>query len=722
MAWARRLICVAVVASLLVAAGGVASVAAAAYEKEVAFKPQGKGVSVGWAKKVFIDEDDAPWATGYMAKMKVRGLMQGYPGGKFLPNAAVSRVELVVLAVRLKGLEQEARDRSGAVLPFSDAEQIYRKNAWAVGYLATAISAGLISSTRAAFQAEKAATRLWASEVFIKAMGLEQEANDMMNTSLPYSDAHEIPSDKVGYVAVALERGIMMGYGNAFRPNAPIKRSEIAAVLDRADEALPPKIGYEVRGIITGVNEQNPAITVRVLDNRWWDWKVMTRNAYKGNLFTGTVTIPVSEDALILVNKKLGDLSDLETGQRALILRNSDGKAILIDANGNGPTPNWPDVGSISKEGTVRAIDLGSPNKVTIRDNQGIDWTYQIASNCQFLRDGDEIDLDDVRVGDRVTIKIVDSKITKLVVEAPVADSVKTGEVTDIRAGSTPRITIELSDDSSFTAAISSSVVVKEDGSTRYLSDVHVGDDVRIELRDGYVVRIDILESEAREYTGVVQDVYFSGSPKRLTIRLDGTRTMSATLSDSVVVKYDGHTVSLSEVKVGDTVDLTVVNSLVTKIDIERRSVTEREGTVTQVETGSGARIWIRVSGGSIVNYQVTSSATVEFHDDDDLELEDVVPGDKVDLRISDSKVTRIVIEERPVSEIQGTVTALNPSSTSGRTVTVRDSAGNLMTYKVWNEASIKKGSDTLRFSDLDEGDSVILKVEGNLVTRITVL
>ncbi|MGE5541628.1 MAG: S-layer homology domain-containing protein, partial [Bacillota bacterium] len=553
-----------------------------------------------------------------------------------------------------------------------------------------------------------------------KAMGLEDEAEDMMDEDLPYSDEREIPDDKIGYVALALERGIMMGDGNAFRPNAPIRRCEVAAVLDRLQEALPP-LGYEVRGVISGVNESGNSITVRVYDSKWWNWQTTLRKSYTGSLFTTTVTIRVSDDALILLNKSLAEIHDLEAGYRVTVLRNSSGQAVLVDAQSNGVTPNWPDSGVVTKEGEVKEIDTGSTPEITIEDSDGDEWTYRIASNCVVQKDGDEIDLDDVEVGDDVTLRIVDSKVTKIVVEDEVVESEKDGEVTDLRLTSSPkRITIKLSNGSSFTAAISSSVVVKEDGDTVDLDDIKVGDEVHLELRDGYVVRIEIEESAAQQYEGTVIDIYTSGSSKRIRLRLDDDRTMSATISSSVVVKYDGSTASLSDVRDGDEVTITVEDSVVTRIDISERAVTEREGVVTQVETGANARIWIRVSSSSVESYAVASSVDIDY-EDDELDLEDIVPGDEVELKISDSKVTDITVTDRPESEVEGTIEALNPSSTSGRTISVENSSGRDVTYKVSGDVTIKKGAHTLSFSELEEGDEVTLKLAGNLVVQITV-
>jgi len=106
--------------------------------------------------------------------------------------------------------------------------------------------------------------------------------------------------------------------------------------------------------------------------------------------------------------------------------------------------------------------------------------------------------------------------------------------------------------------------------------------------------------------------------------------------------------------------------------------------------------------------------------EDDELEFADVVPDDEVVLTLAGSKVTDIKIEDRPVTEVAGTITAL-ATGVNGRTITIKDSSNVTRTYKISTDAAFTDGEDAIRFASLDEGDQVILKLEGRLVTRVTV-
>jgi serine protease AprX len=78
------------------------------------------------------------------------------------------------------------------------------------------------------FRPDDRATRLTAAIALVRAAGLRSEAEDRAGTSLPVSDASQIPSSLRGYVWVALNRGLMTADGGVFRPNDAMKRIELA--------------------------------------------------------------------------------------------------------------------------------------------------------------------------------------------------------------------------------------------------------------------------------------------------------------------------------------------------------------------------------------------------------------------------------------------------------------------------------------------------------------
>jgi hypothetical protein len=211
-------------------------------EDEGKFEFKAKGKQNVDVKLKFEDMERLDWALKHVASLASKRVFEGYDDGTFRPNKPITRLEAVITAVRLMGLREEAEtaENMTATLNFSDADKIVRKYPQAVGYVAVAMENDLFLETERKLNPKEAASRLWATILLIKSLGLEEEVKAKMNTQLTFKDAEEIPAGAVGYVAVAVEKKIVSGYeNNTFRPNKPITRAELAVLLDRTGNEMP---------------------------------------------------------------------------------------------------------------------------------------------------------------------------------------------------------------------------------------------------------------------------------------------------------------------------------------------------------------------------------------------------------------------------------------------------------------------------------------------------
>jgi serine protease AprX len=81
------------------------------------------------------------------------------------------------------------------------------------------------------FRPDDMADRLTAAVALVRASGLRAEAEQRAGALLAVADAYAIPSSLRGYVAVALERGLLTAEGGSFRPQAALTRLELAHAL-----------------------------------------------------------------------------------------------------------------------------------------------------------------------------------------------------------------------------------------------------------------------------------------------------------------------------------------------------------------------------------------------------------------------------------------------------------------------------------------------------------
>lgn len=188
----------------------------------------------------FDDIREAEWAAGYITKMQSKKVLHGFEDGTFRPNQPVTRVEAIVTAVRLMGLESEAKAVStDTKLHFKDADQLDKRFSWAKGYVIVALEHGLFDASEDKIIPEKPASRVWVSSLLVKALGLQDEALRQMTKIPDFKDAKAIPAGAVGYVNVAVEQGIVSGYPDGtFKPNKNVTRAEMAALLDRTNDGL----------------------------------------------------------------------------------------------------------------------------------------------------------------------------------------------------------------------------------------------------------------------------------------------------------------------------------------------------------------------------------------------------------------------------------------------------------------------------------------------------
>jgi hypothetical protein len=82
------------------------------------------------------------------------------------------------------------------------------------------------------FRPDEMVTRLAAAVALVRASGLRAEAEQRAGAPLTVADACAIPSALRGYVAIAVERGMLNAEGGGFRPQAALTRLELAHALN----------------------------------------------------------------------------------------------------------------------------------------------------------------------------------------------------------------------------------------------------------------------------------------------------------------------------------------------------------------------------------------------------------------------------------------------------------------------------------------------------------
>ncbi|MGF7030262.1 hypothetical protein J2T17_001167 [Paenibacillus mucilaginosus] len=368
-------------------------------------KNKGKSANVKASKDVNVNiklsfDDlqgaDVEWAQRYIASLASKQVFEGYEDGTFQPRKTITRIEAITAAVRLMGLRDQAESDAAktADLNFKDSDKLEEKYPWAVGYVSVALQNDLFSETDTMVQPEKEADRLWATTLLVKALKLQNEAKSKMNAKLPYKDASQIPAGSVGYVAVAIEKNLIDGYeDNTFRPNKPVTRAELAALLDRTGTQLPDQAS--VKGTLTaGVS--NNLLNVKLSNNT-------------------TVNIELDSNAFIFRNGSRAASSELRAGDE-LLVRTYNSKAIYVEVTKLANSTTTPST-DFSVSGTLNSYKLNNQGEIaTITINQSVNGgtqtaIYPVSSNLYISGD-----LSLLTAGRSIELKGKNSVVTTLII------------------------------------------------------------------------------------------------------------------------------------------------------------------------------------------------------------------------------------------------------------------------------------------------------------------
>ena len=171
----------------------------------------------------YADVPETYWGYRVISICTARGLMVG-DGDKFFPVREISLSEVAAVLARV--LELPAGE-----MPDVDPA------AWYADELGAAWEAGLLEGlSGSSLKPTRAITRADMMQMLANAIerrdGKVNMTSDTARTALStFSDAGDIPANRVTAAAICVSRGVIVGDGSSIRPNDTLTRAEFAAIL-----------------------------------------------------------------------------------------------------------------------------------------------------------------------------------------------------------------------------------------------------------------------------------------------------------------------------------------------------------------------------------------------------------------------------------------------------------------------------------------------------------
>jgi S-layer homology domain len=175
----------------------------------------------------FSDISQNFWAKDYIAELAGRGIITGFPDGKFRPNEPVTRAQFAALVASVFN-----KNKVRNLINFRDVSTKY----WAYEGVRDAYEMGFLEVGNSnEFNPDQSLTRIQIITSLVK--GLNYATNTSTEKVLQYyTDAAAIPTNYRRMVAAATEKGIVVNYPNAktCNPNQVATRAEVAAIIYQA--------------------------------------------------------------------------------------------------------------------------------------------------------------------------------------------------------------------------------------------------------------------------------------------------------------------------------------------------------------------------------------------------------------------------------------------------------------------------------------------------------
>ncbi|GAA3405000.1 S-layer homology domain-containing protein [Paenibacillus hodogayensis] len=684
-------------------------------------------------KLSFPDVPATHWAIKHVTKLAVEGIVEGDDLGRFAPESAVSQQDVIIMAIRMMGLESAAQqNKNSAVLPF--AQDDLRNDARP--YVAYAVNQGLLDLQEEYTPGKKwgtrEAAREWVAKIVIRAIGKKQEALAKSQTPTSFADNDKIPSGSAGYINEALSLGIVNGFeDNTFRPAGSVTRAQMATFWSRAENYLANPSSRVLKGTVMSINGNK--LTIRDSAGQTKDVQMSTSAVYytvkDDTTRLSSSDVKLYNEVYLLQSQGVGYF--LEVTNTEVPMKSFEGRLVSVNINDltasiemNGSYYTYELASNVSvRDLNGAGLSLGSLlensvielkkhaliddakvsqiivkkvplNKtvnaafqsfdpsamtVTVKDKDtGADDVYQISDKSIIVQGDKPFDPINLFPGDIVRVVVKNDKVTSVEVVQQIVEKRDSGKLLSVSEDKTI-VTIQKANDELASYKVSDKLLVVL-GSNQYgsVKDLMPGDEVKLEINQNKVDKVTIGSRTIDNLTlATIED--YNAEKKYLILKDDLGKLKIYTITDTTTLKYDDNALPLDSFKTylakGKRVNVVASQDKLISIQF----ATKMEGTIVSVSATTG-EVTIKTANGVSQTYKTVSNVYVSRYSQSIGKLSDLKAGEFV-RGFFDSTQENVV--SLSVRETQLVHTVSVDSSTN--TVTVKDSAGSNKSYSLFS-------------------------------------
>lgn len=284
-------------------------------------------------------------------------------------------------------------------------------------------------------------------------------------------------------------------------------------------------------------------------------------------------------------------------------------------------------------------------------------------------------------------------------------------------------VKIKESDEKTLSHYVTTEIITRYNGKVIGINDIKVGYDAIVTYKDGQLYAIDFCDALIDDiiYGSFTGSASSASKGNTVTVNVIGENDTEVNtnekstykLAENCVITYSGSVCSLSSIKSGSYVKLTLKKGFVTVLEAQSKDG-KVTGRVNEVILDSTYKLRIEENGGNIKDYLVKSDVKVT-RNGKSVSAREILAGDSVTATTNYGIITSITATSKS-SDKTGVIKEVIISKSPRITLTID---GVDTTYYMTADAKIKLSGVESDFYDLRVGLAASVKLEGDTVVSL---
>jgi len=316
----------------------------------------------------------------------------------------------------------------------------------------------------------------------------------------------------------------------------------------------------------------------------------------------------------------------------------------------------------LSIETVIEEIDT-EDRRIIVKDGTAI-LNLLVAKDAKIRIDGKDKSISDLRVDYKVKLKLdKDNTIIEIVVTSVVKDDrqIIEGKIIDIDEDD-KEIEIKY-DNKTKEFDVSKQVIIKEGNKIRSFADLEENMEVKVEIVDNKIVKIEIKTTQQTKITGTINLI--NTSTKELVIKKDSSLVIYETDAKTKIY-INNKLETFGDLEVGMKIEAYIDDSKIVSLYTNFNYI-EIEAVVNAVDVTS-RELKIKYDN-KLEIYKVNSTATIEI-DGIKHRLSSIKPGMEVEIKIQSNEITEIIVINEIVT-FEGRLVGFKTSGTQSITLEI---------------------------------------------------